>query len=107
MLRPLPAAIIKITKPQPCAGFKFASIKHFPTKNGYEFYLATFSAFKLFKKHYNFQIAFGLTEVFHPAMAPHNLKVSVNIMAGPSKESFLEARWRDIAEMQVGSCGLT
>ena len=34
--KPLLAAIIKITKPQPCAGFNFASIKQFPTKNGYE-----------------------------------------------------------------------
>ena len=31
-----PAAIIKITKPQPCAGFNLASIKQFPVKNGYE-----------------------------------------------------------------------
>ena len=29
-----PAAIIKITKPQPCARFNLASIKQFPTKNG-------------------------------------------------------------------------
>ena len=31
-----PAAIIKITKPQPCTCSNLASIKQFPTKNGYE-----------------------------------------------------------------------
>ena len=49
------------------------------------------------------------TEVFYLAIAPPNLMLSANIVAGPAKESFLEARWRDLAGLQVdhsvsGSC---